>query len=84
MQQTLATTSTIPAASLATQDQALNTQLGREVASFNTRVTQLNDAFEQQFGILANSFAKAGARFGIPATAFENNLQEPASASRRV
>ena len=55
--------------------QALNNQLEQIVSSFNTRVTQLNNGFEQQFGVLAKPLAKLSLQLGVPANALENNFQ---------
>jgi hypothetical protein len=60
---------------LATHAQSLNNQLDRVVASFSTQVTQLSNAFEQEFGVLANPLAESSLRLGVPATAIENNFQ---------
>ncbi len=74
-QQALNTSSTLPHVSLATQDQALNMQLGRSVASFNTRLTQLNNSLARQFGGIADSFKQADSRFAIPASAFRKQFR---------
>jgi hypothetical protein len=61
--------------SLVTQTQAVSNQLNQVVASFNSRLTQLSNSFEQQFGVFANPLEQADARATIPASAFENHLQ---------
>ncbi len=58
-----------------TRAQAVNNQLDQVVASFGSRLTQLDNAFEQQFGVLANPLEKADLRLGVPVNAFENNFQ---------
>lgn len=60
---------------LANRAQALNNELNQIVGSFNTRVTQLSNGFEQQFGILAKPLAKLSLQLGVPANALENNFQ---------
>lgn len=80
VQQVITASNTFPRISLTTQNQAINTQLGKVVASFNNRVTQLNNSVEQQFGVFSNSLETADARFGIPANAFENNLRNARAA----
>ena len=62
-------------AGLVTSTQAVSNQLDRVVGSFSSQLTQLDNAYEQQFGILANPLEKVDQRLGVPANAFENNLQ---------
>ncbi len=59
---------------LATHAQALNNQLEETVASFSTQVTQLSNAFEQEFGVLAGPLAKFSFQLGVPANAIENKF----------
>ncbi len=67
---------------LASHAQALNNQLNQIVGSFNTRVTQLSNGFEQEFGVLANPLAKLSLR--LPSNAIENNLQSARPVSQAL
>ena len=60
---------------LASRAQALNNQLNQIVASFNTRVTQLSNGFEQEFGILAKPLSTLSMRLGVPANAIRKQLR---------
>ncbi len=59
---------------LVSHAQAINNQLEQIVSSFNTRVTQLNNGFEQEFGIVAKPLDKLSLQLGVPANALENNF----------
>jgi hypothetical protein len=60
---------------LATHAHALNDQLDKLVASFNTPSTQGKNGFEEDFGIVASPFAASDLQPGVPASAIENNFQ---------
>ena len=70
-------------ASLVSRAQAINNQLEQKVSTFNTQVTQLNNGFEQEFGVLAKPLAKLSLRLGVPANALENNLQSARARSHK-